>query len=130
MFIESSGTPLLYIGFLLLVVVLLAVDFVVLKTQGVHRVQVKEALIWSVVWFMIALLFCAWFWWYLDGQFGREIANQKALEYLTGYLIEKSLAVDNVFVWITLFSFFAVPPSSRNGYCCTACSVPSSCAVR
>jgi tellurite resistance protein TerC len=62
-----------------------------------------------VVWIAIALAFCGWFWWYLDGRFGRELANEKALEYLTGYFIEKSLAVDNVFVWITLFSFFAVP---------------------
>ena len=69
----------------------------------------KEAAAWSVVWIAISLAFCAWFWWYLDGRFGRELANEKALEYLTGYLIEKSLAVDNVFVWITLFSFFAVP---------------------
>jgi tellurite resistance protein TerC len=62
-----------------------------------------------VVWIAIALAFGGWFWWYLDGRFGRELANEKALEYLTGYLIEKSLAVDNVFVWITLFNFFAVP---------------------
>jgi tellurite resistance protein TerC len=48
-------------------------------------------------------------WWYLDGAAGREIANSKALEFITGYLIEKSLAVDNVFVWLMLFSFFAVP---------------------
>jgi tellurite resistance protein TerC len=107
--IESTGTPLLYLGFTLLVVVLLAVDFVVLKAQGAHRVTVREAAAWSVVWIAIALAFCGWFWWYLDGRFGRALANQKALEYLTGYLIEKSLAVDNVFVWITLFNFFAVP---------------------
>jgi tellurite resistance protein TerC len=88
---------------------LLAVDFFVLKTQGSHRVSAKEAAGWSVVWIAIALAFCAWFWWYLDGRFGRELANEKALGYLTGYLIEKSLAVDNVFVWITLFNFFAVP---------------------
>ncbi len=109
MMIESIGTPVLYLGFTLLVVVLLAVDFFVLKTQGAHRVSVKEAAGWSVVWIAISLAFCAWFWWYLDGLFGRELANEKALEYLSGYLIEKSLAVDNVFVWITLFSFFAVP---------------------
>lgn len=109
MMIESVGTPALYLGFTLLVIALLAVDFAVLKTQGSHRVSVKEAAMWSVVWIAISLAFCAWFWWYLDGLFGRELANQKALEYLTGYLIEKSLAVDNVFVWITLFSFFAVP---------------------
>ena len=109
MIIESVGTPILYLGFTLLVVVLLAVDFFVLKTQGSHRVSVKEAAAWSVVWIAISLAFCGWFWWYLDGRFGRELANEKALEYLSGYLIEKSLAVDNVFVWITLFSFFAVP---------------------
>jgi len=109
--IESIGTPVLYLGFMLLVIVLLAVDFVVLKTQGSHRVSVKEAAAWSVVWIAISLTFCAWFWWYLDASFGRELANEKALEYLSGYLIEKSLAVDNVFVWITLFSFFAVPPA-------------------
>jgi tellurite resistance protein TerC len=109
MIIESTGTPALYLGFTLLVIILLAVDFLVLKTQGAHRVSVREAAAWSVVWITIALAFGGWFWWYLDGRFGRELANEKALEYLTGYVIEKSLAVDNVFVWITLFSFFAVP---------------------
>ncbi len=109
MIVESTGTPILYLGFTLLVIVLLAVDFFALKTQGSHRVSVKEAAAWSVVWIAISLTFCGWFWWYLDGRFGRELANEKALEYLSGYLIEKSLAVDNVFVWITLFSFFAVP---------------------
>ncbi len=109
MTIESTGTPSLYLGFSLLVIVLLAIDFFMLKTQGSHRVSVKEAAAWSVGWIAISLAFCGWFWWYLDGSFGREVANEKALEYLSGYLIEKSLAVDNVFVWITLFSFFAVP---------------------
>jgi tellurite resistance protein TerC len=109
MTIESTGTPILYLGFTLLVIVLLAVDFFVLKAQGAHRVSVKEAAAWSVVWIAIALVFGGWLWWYLDGRFGREVANEEALEYLTGYLIEKSLAVDNVFVWITLFNFFAVP---------------------
>ena len=109
MIIESTGTPTLYLGFTLLVIILLAADFLVLKTQGAHRVSLREAAGWSVVWIAIALAFCGWFWWHLDGRFGRELANEKALEYLTGYLIEKSLAVDNVFVWITLFNFFAVP---------------------
>jgi tellurite resistance protein TerC len=109
MTIESTGTPALYLGFTLLVVILLAVDFLVLKTQGAHRVSAREAAGWSAVWIAIALAFCGWFWWYLDGRVGRELANEKALAYLTGYLIEKSLAVDNVFVWITLFNFFAVP---------------------
>ncbi len=109
MTIDSSGTPLLYAAFSLLVVVLLAVDFVALRAQGAHRVSLKEAAAWSAVWIAVALAFAAWFWWHLDGSFGRAVANEKTLEYLTGYLIEKSLAVDNVFVWITLFAYFAVP---------------------
>jgi tellurite resistance protein TerC len=109
MTIESIGTPMLYLGFTLVVIVLLVTDFLVLKAQGAHRVSLKEAAAWSCVWIAVSLAFCGWFWWYLDGRFPRDLTSEKALEYLTGYLIEKSLAVDNVFVWITLFNFFAVP---------------------
>jgi tellurite resistance protein TerC len=109
MTIDSTGTPLLYFAFSLLVLALLAVDFLALRAQGTHRVSLKEAAAWSLLWIATALAFGAWFWWHLDGRFGRAVANEKALEYLTGYLIEKSLAVDNVFVWITLFGYFAVP---------------------
>jgi len=62
-----------------------------------------------VIWISITLAFAGGLWWYLDGSLGREIANTKALEFITGYLIEKALAVDNVFIWLMLFSFFAVP---------------------
>jgi len=109
MTIESTGTLILYLGFIFVVIVLLLADFLVLKTQGAHRVSVKEAAAWSLVWIAVALAFCAWFWWYLDARFPRELANEQALEYLTGYLIERALAVDNVFVWIIIFNFFAVP---------------------
>jgi tellurite resistance protein TerC len=88
---------------------MLAVDFLLLRVQGSHRVSAREALAWTLVWVAVALAFGGWLWWYIDAQFGREVANRKALEYLTGYRIEKSLAVDNVFVWVTIFSFFAVP---------------------
>lgn len=108
--VASVGTPLLYAGFTLLVVVLLAADFLLLRTQGNHKVTVKEAAWWSVVWFAAAAAFGAWFWWYLNGQFGSAVANQKTLEYATGYLIEKGLAIENVFVWITIFTYFAIPP--------------------
>lgn len=108
--VASVGTPLLYAGFTLLVVVLLAADFLLLRTQGNHKVTVKEAAWWSVVWFAAAAAFGACFWWYLNGQFGSAVANQKTLEYATGYLIEKGLAIENVFVWITIFTYFAIPP--------------------
>jgi tellurite resistance protein TerC len=96
-------------GFSLLVVLLLAIDFVMLRAQGAHKVSVKEAAWWSVVWLAAAAAFGAWFWWYLNGQFGTGVANQKALEFATGYLIEKGLAIENVFVWITIFTYFAIP---------------------
>ena len=108
--IPHTGTPLLYTGFSLLVVVLLVVDFVLLRAQGSHKVSVKEAAWWSVVWFVAAGAFGAWFWWHPNGQFGAEIAGRKTLEYATGYLIEKGLAIENVFVWITIFTYFSIPP--------------------
>ena len=108
--IAHTGSPVLYIGFAILVIVLLLVDFWVLKAQGSHRVSVKEAASWSVVWFLAAIAFGAWLWWHLNGLYGAEVAGQKTLEYFTGYLIEKGLAIENVFVWITIFAYFSVPP--------------------
>ena len=95
MTIESTGTPALYLAFTAIVIALLALDFVVLKVQGTHQVSLKEAAGWSLVWIALALAFGGWFWWYLDAHYSRQVANEKALEYVTGYLIEKSLAVDN-----------------------------------
>ncbi len=108
--IAHTGTPVLYAGFTLLVIALLAVDFIALKAQGAHKVSIREAALWSVVWFGAALAFAAWLWWHLSGLHGAEVAKQKTLEYLTGYLIEKGLAIENVFVWVTIFTYFAVPP--------------------
>ena len=109
---ELSGivTPAFWAGFLLFVLAMLALDLFVLGGGRAHRVSVREALGWTLAWVALALTFNALLWWWLDGTLGREIANQKALEFLTGYLIELSLSVDNVFVFIMIFSFFAVPP--------------------
>lgn len=108
--IAHTGTPVLYAGFTLLVIVLLAVDFLLLRTQGSHKVSIKEAAWWSLVWFLAAAVFGLWFWWHLNAQFGAELATRKALEYATGYVIEKGLAIENVFVWITIFAYFSIPP--------------------
>ena len=107
--VAHTGTPLLYISLLAIIVVLLAADFLLLRAQGSHKVFVKEAALWSVVWVLASAAFGGWFWWYLNGQYGADIANQKTLQYATGYLIEKGLAIENVFVWITIFSYFAIP---------------------
>ena len=99
----------MWAAFIAVVLVMLAVDLFMVGGGREHRVSVKEAATWSVVWVALSLVFAAALWWYLDGAMGREIANAKAVEFVTGYLIEKSLAIDNVFVWLMLFSFFAVP---------------------
>lgn len=106
---ETVGTWWLWCAFFGVVVTMLAIDLLVFKGGHSHRVSVKEAAAWSVVWIVTALLFCAGLWWYVDVTAGRELAHEKAVEFLTGYLIEKSLAVDNVFVWLMIFGFFAVP---------------------
>lgn len=106
---QSIGSPELWVAFATLVVAMLAIDLFVVGGGKKHRVSFREAATWSVVWVMVSLLFAAALWWHLEGSAGREIANQKSLEFVTGYLIEKSLAVDNVFVWLMLFSFFGIP---------------------
>ena len=106
---ESIGSPGLWVAFGIIVAIMLAVDLFVVGGGGQHRVGVREALIWSLVWICVSLAFAAGLWVYLDGLHGREVATSTALEYLTGYVIEKSLAVDNVFVWLMLFSFFGIP---------------------
>ena len=107
---ETIGTWWMWAAFGVVVAVMLVVDLCVVGGGRQHRVSVKEAAAWSVVWVVLALGFAGALWGHLDGTVGREAANAKALEFVTGYLIEKSLAVDNVFVWLMLFAFFAIPP--------------------
>jgi tellurite resistance protein TerC len=100
----------LWITFAAIVLVSLFIDFVVLKKQGAHDVGVKEALNWSMVWVGLSFVFNALFWWAVNDSTGdAALANEKSLEFLTGYLIEKSLAVDNIFVFLMIFTYFAVP---------------------
>ena len=94
-----------WIGFNLLVLGLLALDLGIFHRKA-HAVSIKEATIWSVVWITLALLFNVgiYFW----------RGSQTALEFFTGYLIEKSLSVDNIFVFVLIFSFFAVPAAYQH----------------
>ena len=96
-------------GFAAIVILLLLVDLLFVGGGKQHKVSLKEAATWSLIWIGVALLFNGAIWWYLDANAGRELANQKAMEFFTGYLIEKALAVDNVFVWLMLFGYFAIP---------------------
>lgn len=102
----------LWIFFVASVLVALFVDFVVLRKQGAHEVSVKEAINWSLVWVGLSLAFNALFWWAVKDSTGdSDLATTKSLEFLTGYLIEKSLAVDNIFVFLMIFTYFSVPPA-------------------
>jgi tellurite resistance protein TerC len=109
----SSGNPLMWSLFAAFVVVALIVDFFAMSRQGAHKVTIREAAIWSLIWVAVSFAFLGWMWWYLGGTNPdaqlREVAGDKALEFLTGYLVEKALAVDNIFVFLMVFTYFAVP---------------------
>ncbi|WP_425261826.1 TerC family protein [Rubrivivax sp. RP6-9] len=107
---DTIAPTWLWVFFIASVLVALFVDFVVLRKQGAHSVSVKEALNWSIVWVMLSFAFNALFWWAVKQEHGEAVATARSLEFLTGYLIEKSLAVDNIFVFLMIFTYFAVPP--------------------
>ena len=102
---ESIGTPWLWVSFVAFVLAMLALDLGVFHKKD-HEVSVKEALTWTAVWITLAMIFNAgiYVW------FGQE----RALEFLSGYVIEKALSVDNIFVFIVVFSVFAVPPKLQH----------------
>jgi tellurite resistance protein TerC len=106
---ETIGTWWMWAAFAVFVIVAIAVDLLVLESRGASKVSFREALNWSIVWIVLSFIFNGLLWWYLDANHGRELANQKSMEFFTGYLIEKSLAVDNIFVFLMLFTFFGVP---------------------
>ena len=89
-----------WIGFNVFVLIMLALDLGVFHRKA-HEVSVKEALIWSLIWITLALTF--------NGIIYYQFGEQKAVEFLTGYLIEKSLSVDNIFVFVIIFSYFKIP---------------------
>lgn len=110
----TVGTPALWLFFAAFVIVALLIDFFAMARQGAHTVSMREAAIWSIVWVAVSFVFVGWLWWYLGGTSGdpvaKGLADAKALEFVTGYLVEKALAVDNIFVFLMLFTYFAVPP--------------------
>ncbi len=104
---ESIG---LWVGFNLFVLAMMALDLGVFHRKS-HAVSGKESLIWSIVWITLSLAFntVIYFFWNRMVPGSSYTNKEAALAFLTGYLIEKSLSVDNIFVFILIFSFFAVP---------------------
>ena len=110
---ETIGNIWLWGGFTIVVIAALLIDLVLMRHGGPHKVTFKEALWWSIGWVGLALAFNAGLWWYLQQTAGEALANRIGLEFLTGYLVEKSLAVDNIFVFLMLMTYFAVPEQQR-----------------
>lgn len=108
---ETIGTLWLYLVFFAIVAVMLIIDFVGFKHQHGQAVKVRTAAYWSIAWVSVATLFGGGLWLYLEQTAGTAIANAKVMEYFAGYLLEKSLAIDNVFVWLMIFAAFAIPPA-------------------
>ena len=106
----SFATGPMWAGFIVFVLLMLALDLFVFGGRKAHRVSVREALGWVVAWVSLALCFAGLLFWYLHGTQGAEMAERKTLEFLAGYLIEQSLSVDNMFVFVMIFGYFAVPP--------------------
>ncbi len=102
---EMNDTTLLWTFFNLFVLVMLAIDLGIFHRKS-HEVTVREALIWTSVWITLAMFFNLFVYYYFD--------NETALEFFTGYLIEKSLSVDNIFVIILIFSYFKVPSAYQH----------------
>ena len=100
-----SETALLWIFFNVFVLAMLALDLGVFHKKS-HEVSVREALTWTVVWITLAMCFNLFVFYYFD--------KEKALEFFTGYIIEKSLSVDNIFVIILIFSYFQVPSAYQH----------------
>ncbi len=117
-----------YALFTLLVIGLLALDLGVFHRKA-HAVTTKEAFGWVCVWVTLAMVFCLGFWQYAEWKFpqdprllaagltpemGEALARQTALEFLTGYVVEASLSVDNIFVFLVIFAFFGIPPEYQH----------------
>ena len=106
---DTIGNIWLYAIFFGIVIVMLLIDFLGFKQKQNQDVPIKQAAYWSIAWVSVAVMFGGGLWFYLQQTVGVGIANQKTMEYFAGYLLEKSLAIDNVFVWLMIFSAFPIP---------------------
>ncbi len=102
-----------YGAFLIFVLIMLALDLGVFNRKA-HAVTFKEATVWSIVWVTLALIFNAGFYFYSASKFGAATGREFALEFLTGYVLEYSLSIDNIFVFVLVFSYFRIPEKYKH----------------
>jgi tellurite resistance protein TerC len=110
-----DGSIWLWVGFIVFVLAMLALDLGVFHRKA-HAISIKEATIWSAVWISLAMLFNLglYFFWDRISIQNAYTNSAAALAFFTGYLIEKSLSVDNIFVFVLLFTYFAVPAAHQH----------------
>ncbi|MFP3014019.1 MAG: TerC family protein [Arsenophonus sp. NC-QC1-MAG3] len=106
---HSVGTPLLWAIFTVVIVVMLLIDIFLQDKHLEREVTVRQSVIWTLIWISLALLFALGLWFYFNQMTSLRIANRQIMAFLTGYLLEKALAIDNVFVWLMLFNYFSIP---------------------
>jgi len=97
-----------YLGFVAFVLGVLALDLGVFHRKA-HEVSFKESSLWTGIWILLALIFNYLFYLYVQFKFDAVTAQQSALEFLTGYVVEKSLAIDNIFIFAVVFAYFGIP---------------------
>src|SRR6185503_16432623 len=110
---QIAVSTLAWIGFCIFILIMLAIDLGVFNRKP-HEISYKNASIWSVVWVALALIFAGLLFGPLGWELFGDARHQKAIEFLTGYLIELSLSVDNLFVFVLIFSYFKVPPKYQH----------------
>lgn len=106
---HSVGTPVLWVIFTIVIAVMLLIDISLQSKHKGREITVRQAITWSLIWISLALLFALGLWFYFKQTTSLTIANRQTMAFLTGYLLEKALAVDNVFVWLMLFNYFSIP---------------------
>jgi tellurite resistance protein TerC len=104
------------VGFHVFVLLMIALDLGLVQRRAAHAVSMRQAAVWSAVWIGLALLFALGIWkgWHLWHPSEPDHGGQKAIEFLTGYIVEKSLSVDNLFVFLVIFRYFGVPPALQH----------------
>jgi len=103
----------LYAAFLLFVLLVLAIDLGVFNRKS-HEVKFKEAAIWSAVWVILALIFASILYGFTASKYGGQVAGDSVLQFLTGYVLEYSLSIDNIFVFVLVFKYFAIPAKYKH----------------
>lgn len=103
----------MYGAFLVFVLLVLAIDLGVFNRKS-HIVSFKEAAVWSAVWVVLAMMFLGAFHTYTSWKFGAAVANNSSLEFLAGYVLEYTLSVDNIFVFVLVFKYFSIPPEYKH----------------